>query len=139
MWPTAVVLGTAWLLCAIRAFADLFCRRLPQWGIEVADWISSRLWSTSYYEEAAWRLIRLKNSLRGFDTVFLACCDEVRSKRQQGTFCYSLASYVREGKASEDQVAELLEQTAWEDAVFWFTYFLHNPLDTAGEASLPRA
>ena len=124
--PTLAIMVFVWLSYAIWVLVQfLLC--LPQWSVNVADWISGRVWRSAYREELWQRSTILKNSVRGADDNFLAVAREVRAEHQQRVFCCTLASHVREGQASEEQVVRLLEQTAWRDPVFWFECFLRPP------------
>ena len=138
--PTVVVLGTAYIWCTIRALVDLFCRRLPRWGIEFTDRLHYWCDREGYFKEAAHRLMRLEDFLFGFHySAFVTCCREIRSERQQTMFCGLFARCVRSGLVSEEAMNDLLEHTAWPDAHYWFQGYLHDTFSTVGGADFPRA
>ena len=138
--PTVVVLGVAYVLCTIRALVDLFCRRLPRWGIEVADRLHRWYDREGYIEAAVLRKMRFEGYLAGFHySAFVACCREVRPLEQHSMFCCGFAGFVRKGLVSEEAMNDLLEHSTWPQAHFWFQGFLHDTLPTVGGADSPRA
>lgn len=138
--PTAVVLGTAFVWRTILALVDLFSRRLPRLGIEVADRLHSWCDHEGYIEAAVLRRMRLEGYLSGFHySAFVACCREVRPLAQHSMFFYGFAGFVRKGLVSEEAMNDLLEHSTWPEAHFWFQGFLHDTLPTVGGADSPRA